>query len=500
MRRIFISYRREDAEGEAGRLFDNLVSHFGEASIFLDVAAITVGRDFRKAIDESVTKCAVLLAIIGPDWIDARDEDGNRRLDDPSDFVRLETASALKRDIPVIPVLIHGAKMPRPEQLPEDLKELPYRNCVELTHARWRSDIEMLIKALHRHVEDPKNIERQANKPVEGGVVIQPLLIPAQGIEKTPRSDDMCLAPWWKSRGAILTFILGAAVTLAAGVYWLWPRQPTVPDLSGSTLPDAVSKLEAASLVVGSMSYQQDAQNAPNTVLSQSPPPNTRVQRRTAIDLVLARPTASVAAPRALVEVPRLTGKSLPAAKTALGNLHLAVGSISQEPRPDVAQNTVLDEFPKPGKDVERGTAVDLVVSQVSSQPAPDAPPVRSPVTEKAVESPPSVMHWCAAHCSTWTLDSGPPFDKPHYGSMALGGMVIVELWTRDSIVMNRIDHNPTFQGTAILRGRLSGDGNSIVGGTIEWTSGNSGTHPFQAAWGPAINTVPGSDAERAAH
>jgi hypothetical protein len=133
MPRIFVSYRREDAEGEAGRLFDDLVNHFGEDSVFLDVTAIEVGRDFRRAIDESVATCSVLLAIIGKDWIDARNEAGQRRLDDPSDFVRLETASALKRDIPVIPVLVHGAKMPRPDQLPDELKELAYRNGVELT-------------------------------------------------------------------------------------------------------------------------------------------------------------------------------------------------------------------------------------------------------------------------------------------------------------------------------------------------------------------------------
>jgi TIR domain len=148
MRAIFISYRRNDSEGEAGRLFDDLVGHFGEDSVFMDVSAIEAGRDFRKAIDESVATCGVLLAIIGNNWVAAKNDAGLRRLDDPADFVRLETAAALRRDIPVIPVLIRGAKMPRPEQLPDDLKDLAYRNGVELTHARWGSDIRLLIKAL----------------------------------------------------------------------------------------------------------------------------------------------------------------------------------------------------------------------------------------------------------------------------------------------------------------------------------------------------------------
>ena len=121
---IFISYRRDDAEGEAGRLFDDLTAKFGADSIFMDVMDIKPGRDFRKVIDV-----------------------GRRRLDDPQDFVRLETASALKRDIPVIPVLVHGASMPLAEQLPKELKELAYRNAVELTHARWESDIEPIVSA-----------------------------------------------------------------------------------------------------------------------------------------------------------------------------------------------------------------------------------------------------------------------------------------------------------------------------------------------------------------
>jgi TonB family protein len=147
---IFISYRRSDSQGEAGRLFDDLANHFGEQLVFMDVAAIEAGRDFRKAIEEGVAKCGVLLVMIGLEWLDAKDEAGTRRLNDPLDFVRIETASALKRDIPVIPVLVRGARMPSAEQLPPELKELAYRNCIELTHARWKSDVQLLTDALRR--------------------------------------------------------------------------------------------------------------------------------------------------------------------------------------------------------------------------------------------------------------------------------------------------------------------------------------------------------------
>jgi cytolethal distending toxin subunit A len=162
MRAIFISYRREDAEGQAGRLFNDLAEQFGEQSVFMDVAGIEPGRDFRKAIDEQVASCGVLLAVIGKRWLDAKDETGRRRLDDPMDFVRLETASAMKRSIPVIPVLVQGASMPRAEQLPADLAELSYRNGVELTHARWDSDVQVLVKALRPHVGLPSQSAKKS--------------------------------------------------------------------------------------------------------------------------------------------------------------------------------------------------------------------------------------------------------------------------------------------------------------------------------------------------
>ena len=154
MRAVFISYRRDDSEGQSGRLYDDLVHRFGDGAVFMDVVGIEAGRDFRKVIDKNVASCDVLLAVIGPSWLDAKDETGLRRLDNPMDFVRLETAAALKRDIPVVPVLVRGARMPRPEQLPDDLKELAYRNGLELTHARWDSDVEVLIKALQQHMAE----------------------------------------------------------------------------------------------------------------------------------------------------------------------------------------------------------------------------------------------------------------------------------------------------------------------------------------------------------
>ena len=148
---IFISYRRDDSEGVAGRLFEGLKARFGKDRVFIDVDGIEPGRDFRRVIDEHVSSCDVLLALIGKNWLHAADKDGRRRLDTPEDFVRLEIAAALRRDIAVIPVLVHGAAMPSKEDLPSDLQALAWRNAAELRHTRWDSDFAEIATTLQSH-------------------------------------------------------------------------------------------------------------------------------------------------------------------------------------------------------------------------------------------------------------------------------------------------------------------------------------------------------------
>jgi TIR domain len=154
----------------------------------MDVNAIQPGRDFRKAIDESILKCSVLLAVVGRDWLESKNASGQRRLDDESDFVRLEIASALQRDIPVVPVLVRGARMPSADQLPADLRELAYRNAVELTHARWKSDVRVLIQALRPYMGGSGE-EPSSSVPLAEGLVQKPVVeaepaASATGIER----------------------------------------------------------------------------------------------------------------------------------------------------------------------------------------------------------------------------------------------------------------------------------------------------------------------------
>jgi TIR domain len=160
----------------------------------MDVNAIQPGRDFRKAIDESIHKCSVLLAVVGRDWLESKNASGQRRLDDETDFVRLEISSALQLDIPVVPVLVRGAKMPSADQLPADLRELAYRNAVELTHARWKSDVRVLIQALRPYMgasgeEVPLQTPSSGRTPLPAGLMQKPVVeaeptASATGIER----------------------------------------------------------------------------------------------------------------------------------------------------------------------------------------------------------------------------------------------------------------------------------------------------------------------------
>ena len=157
--KIFISYRREDGGGHAGRVHDRLARELGTKSLFMDVDAIPLGSNFVKVLREEVGRCQVLLALIGPRWLEARDEHGRRRLDDPNDFVRVEIATALARDIAVIPILFDGAPVPGVAQLPDNLKELSVRSGLQVHHASFHADMDKLIGALKKTLADAAPIQ-----------------------------------------------------------------------------------------------------------------------------------------------------------------------------------------------------------------------------------------------------------------------------------------------------------------------------------------------------
>ena len=145
---VFISYRRGDTSGEAGRVADWLRNTFGKDRVFMDVTGIEPGLDFVEAINKAVNTANVLLVVIGPEWLGPLPGTDKNRIDDPKDFVRIEVASALRRRIRVVPLLVCDADLPKPSALPEDLQPLLTRNALELRDTQWEAGMDHLIRTL----------------------------------------------------------------------------------------------------------------------------------------------------------------------------------------------------------------------------------------------------------------------------------------------------------------------------------------------------------------
>jgi uncharacterized protein len=145
---LFITYRRDDSAGHAGRLFDRLAERFGARNVFRDVDTLAAGEDFQQAVRETLKRCDVLLVLIGPRWLSATDEAGRWRLADENDLVRVEIAGGLEQRLRVIPVLLQGAAMPKAKDLPGELSALTGRNAVEVRDASFNRDVDYLVSLL----------------------------------------------------------------------------------------------------------------------------------------------------------------------------------------------------------------------------------------------------------------------------------------------------------------------------------------------------------------
>lgn len=216
---IFISYRRDDSAGYAGRLYDRLVAHFGAERVFMDVEGIEPGLDFVEAIEQAVGSCRVLIAVIGDEWTTATDASGRRRLDDPNDFIRLETGSALQRGIRVVPVLVGDAVMPHANDLPEVLKPLTRRQAIEINHKQWEASTGELIRTLESILNTPQPDAHRVATATQ-----RPSPHDANEGEVAPK-DDGNGKEQGGSRRSIwrLTFAIG---TLAAVGFWFASSDP----------------------------------------------------------------------------------------------------------------------------------------------------------------------------------------------------------------------------------------------------------------------------------
>ena len=247
MNGIFISYRRDDAPGYAGRLYDRLAAHFGADHVFMDVQGIEPGVDFVDAIERALGSCEIVIVLIGKDWL-AADSAGRRRLDDPNDFVRVETATALARGIRVVPVLVEGAEMPRGDNLPTELVPLVRRQAVELSHKQWDATSAELIRTLEKILDRDKPRAAGAQPVERARGEAQP--------GEPPRQPEPPLSVI-KLRPTGLVWGLGALLLLiAASVLYLthpWRRdvKPAPSPAVLSVTPDKVEFAEQNLRVAG---------------------------------------------------------------------------------------------------------------------------------------------------------------------------------------------------------------------------------------------------------
>jgi TIR domain-containing protein len=150
---IVLSYRRDDSKWIAGRIFDRLEDHYGKGHIFMDIDSIPVGLDFREHLQQSLARCDILLAVIGPRWL-GTDEHGHHAVADETDWVRIEIETALAKKIPVIPILIDRLRMPKPSDLPETLRDFAFRQAAEIdSGVDFRSHVERLIRSIDQHLQ-----------------------------------------------------------------------------------------------------------------------------------------------------------------------------------------------------------------------------------------------------------------------------------------------------------------------------------------------------------
>jgi uncharacterized protein YecT (DUF1311 family) len=225
---VFISYRREDSGGYAGRIYDRLAQALGSDNVFFDVDSIAPGIDFVDTLSERVGRCDALIALIGKQWLTIAGADKRRRLDDPGDFVRIEIEAALTRGIRVIPVLVDGATLPMSQDLPPSLEKLPRRQGIEISLARFDSDVERLNRALAELEEELGRSRPDApttpapDRPRDPSAAPSSAASAPLGLMSAAAPGD---AKSWRRSAPVAGAILGAGAIIAAAlVYASLPR------------------------------------------------------------------------------------------------------------------------------------------------------------------------------------------------------------------------------------------------------------------------------------
>ena len=312
LNQVFISYRRDDNANLTGRIYDRLVQKFGRTSIFKDIDSIPLGVNVREHIDAIVQACDVVLVIIGEKWSGEVKKTGSRRIDHPEDLVRIEIESALQRNIPVIPLLIHDAQMPAAASLPESLKGLAIRNGMPVGRdPHFHSDMDRLIKALGVYFDDSRS-EEEKEKAVKAGLETTfspPFQSSSQrtGTQSSPEEPFKTETPTAESKTdkfprllsgtrfswiGVLGYVLAIAMAVGISIYFFRQREKVTPVNSPAQLVtqddlrnavrDAKSTIRAAGFLVQSIDpdlVKEKSRSNPNfsTELLMVDPLNTEV-------------------------------------------------------------------------------------------------------------------------------------------------------------------------------------------------------------------------------
>jgi len=421
---IFINYRRGEDQAAAGRLYDQLEATFTRERIFIDVDNIAPGRDFTEELATRVEQCDVFLAVIGRRWADVVDVDGSRRLDNPNDWVRVEIESAQRLGKHIIPVLVDGAEMPRPEKLPDALQRFARRNAARLTHERFRADVQALVVAIGRLREaerarfelerrqTPRGAEtpaistrsaREAASPVAAGRRLAPMTIAALAALAVIAAGAGVLVWRLSSPSAVATdsiakradgapSIANPMSTKIAAAPTSTPTaatEPTAPAASPDASPSLEAKVKtdqgrptpsAAPTVVASA-----APVAPPTIPLATASPVAPLSREAKVKIEEAQPTPSAAPTVVVSSAPTLeptpTISAAPSeAPVAPPTIPLATAS------PDA---TPLEAKPKAIEAQPTPSAAPTVV--VSSAPTLEPTPTISAAPSAAPVAPPTI-------------------------------------------------------------------------------------------------------------
>ncbi|HYU34141.1 MAG TPA: TonB family protein [Thermoanaerobaculia bacterium] len=334
---IFISYRRQDSSGHTGRLFDALSGHFA-GRLFMDVDTLEPGVDFAEAIEQAVGSCEVLIVVIGREWLTIKDAAGQRRLDDPADFVRLEVETALERKIRVIPVLVQGAPMPRTEELPPSLSRLARRNAIELSDARWAYDVDRLARTIQKILEEMDASALALTAAMEMTVAPPARVVPAVEAEAVappapviPEVAAEAVAPPTPviPKGAAKAAIsparllfLAALVLVAAGLAsFLWMRRSPSGNTTLSSLSDSSEKRTGADSYQGTAgSIERTSSGGAAASDLKLVPPQTPVSMRTAMpqQTTILQPVPRPSSPSSTPPAPSTPAVSKPSVPSPL--------------------------------------------------------------------------------------------------------------------------------------------------------------------------------------